>query len=236
MKYEGNSLRHELKYYINESVYHTLRNRLKMVINPDSNMKSADGYLITSIYFDDIYKTAMNEKISGARFRKKFRIRAYERDDSLIKLECKSKFDEYISKVSTNLSREEYDFLLSGNYDFLFNRSEKVCKELLVYNRINLLKPVVTVEYQREAYILNEGNVRITFDKDISASTGSLNMFDESFATTKVLPEKVMVLEVKYDNYLPSNVHSLLRTAMTEKCAISKYVMCRENKRRNKYI
>lgn len=236
MKYEENSLRHELKYYINESVYHTLRNRLKIIINSDPNMKSDEGYLITSVYFDDIYKTAMNEKISGARFRKKFRIRAYERDDSLIKLECKSKFDEYISKVSANLSREEYDLLMSGNYDFLFDRSEKVCKELLVYNRINLLKPVVTVEYQREAYILNEGNVRITFDKDISASTGSLNMFDESFATTKVLPEKVMVLEVKYDNYLPSKVHSLLRTAMTEKCAISKYVMCRENKRRNKYI
>ncbi len=236
MKYEGNNLRHELKYYINESVYHTLRNRLKIITNPDPNMKSDDGYLITSVYFDDIYRSAMNEKISGARFRKKFRIRAYDRDDSLIKLECKSKFDEYISKVAANISREEYDLLLSGNYDFLFNRREEVCKELLVYNKINLLKPVVTVEYQREAYILNEGNVRITFDKDISASTGSMNMFNKSFTTLKVLPEKVMVLEVKYDNYLPSQVYNVLITAMTEKCAISKYVMCRENKRRNKYI
>ncbi len=236
MNYEGNSLRHELKYYINENVYHTLRNRLKTILKPDPNMKSEEGYLITSIYFDDIYRSALNEKISGARFRKKFRVRAYEREDSLIKLECKSKYDEYISKDAVNLSREEYDLLMVGNYDFLFNRNEKLCKELLVYNRINLLKPVVTVEYQREAYILDEGNVRLTFDKDISASTSSLNMFEEDFTTTKVLPENVMILEVKYDNYLPSKVQSILRTAMTEKCAISKYVMCRENKRRNKYI
>lgn len=236
MKYEGNTLRHELKYYINESVYHTIRNRLKVIINADSNMKSDEGYLITSVYFDDIHKSAMSEKISGSRFRKKFRIRCYDRDDSLIKLECKSKFDEYISKISASLTREEYNQILSGDYDFLFNRDEKVCKELLVYNRINLLKPVVTVEYEREAYVLKEGNVRITFDKDISVSTATLDMFDESFATSKVLPEKVMVLEVKYDDYLPSKVLSLLKTAMTEKCAISKYVMCRENKRRTKFI
>ncbi len=235
MKYDGNTLRHELKYYINESVYHTLRNRLKIIINADSNMKSDEGYLVTSLYFDDIYKSAMSEKISGSRFRKKFRIRSYERNDSLIKLECKSKFDEYISKVSANLSKVEYDLILAGNYDFLFTRNENICKELLAYNKIKLLKPVVAVEYQREAFILKEGNVRITFDKDISASTGTLDMFDESFATSKVLPEKIMVLEIKYDDYLPSKVQSILKTAMTEKCAISKYVMCRENKRRLKY-
>ena len=53
MQYQGHTLRHELKYYINASVYHTLRNRLRVVLKPDPNMKREDGYLISSLYFDD---------------------------------------------------------------------------------------------------------------------------------------------------------------------------------------
>ena len=75
MQYQGHTLRHELKYYINASVYHTLRNRLRAVLKPDPNMKREDGYLISSLYFDDLHHSALNEKQSGIRFRKKYRMR-----------------------------------------------------------------------------------------------------------------------------------------------------------------
>lgn len=231
MQYEGHHLRHELKYYINYSVYHTLRNRLKIMLAPDKNMDREEGYLITSLYFDDMHHSAVEDKVSGVRFRKKFRIRCYERYDRFIRLECKSKFDEYISKTSAMLNREEYHQIISGNYDFLINREETVCKELFCYHKIHLLKPVVAVEYEREAYLAKEGNVRITFDKDIAASFSELDMFAPGFITTKVLPDSWMVLEVKFDSYLPKHIQSVLRTAMTEKCAISKYVMCRNKNR-----
>ena len=100
MEYEGHTLRHELKYYINYDVCHVLRKRLQRVIRMDENMPDEDGYLISSIYFDDMYHSAVEEKISGTRFRKKFRIRSYERDNQLIRLECKAKYNEYISKSS----------------------------------------------------------------------------------------------------------------------------------------
>lgn len=236
MQYEGHTLRHELKYYINNSVYYTLRSRLKTVIGPDPNMKQEDGYLISSIYFDDMYHSAMEEKLAGARFRKKFRIRSYEREDGFIRLECKSKFDDYISKTSASLTRGEYDSIMRGDYDFLLKRKEKVCQELFCYNRVHRLMPVVVVEYLREAYICEAGNIRITFDKDISSSLVTLDMYQPEFATSRVLPEGQMVLEVKYDDYLPQHIQSMLRTAMTNKCAISKYVMCRDKKRMVKYL
>lgn len=235
MQYLGHKLRHELKFYINASVYHTLRNRLRMVIEPDPNMKEKDGYLITSLYFDDINHSALNEKQAGIRFRKKFRMRCYNRNDGLIKLECKYKYDEYISKISASLSREEYDSILRGDYSFLAKRKEPVCQQLLVYHNLRLMKPTVVVEYLREAYVLPQGNVRITFDKDISASTDTIDMFAEDYATRRVLENDLIVLEVKYDDFLPAYVQQLLQTAMTNKCAISKYVMCRVDKRRNLY-
>lgn len=236
MQYEGHRLRHEYKYYINDEVYHVLRRRLSMVMERDEHMIDDRGYLVSSIYFDDWYHSAMNEKIAGTRFRKKFRIRCYELRDQWIRLECKSKFHEYISKEGARLSREEYDKLMQGSYEFLLGRREAVCQELYGYHNTKGLKPVVVVEYKREAYVSSLGNVRITFDKDISASTQALDVFGKQYVTKKVLPNHMMVLEVKYDDYLPAHMQSILQEACTDRCAISKYVMCREEKRRGKFV
>lgn len=232
MQYEGQILRHELKYYINYKVYHELRSRLKQIIQTDPNMPDENGYLISSLYFDDVYRNAFSEKTAGTRFRKKFRIRSYSLDDSLIRLECKSKYNEFIAKSGAKISREEYDQILIGNYDDMLLRPETVCRELACYHRTKLLKPTVVVEYLREAYIHPLGNVRITFDKDISASVGSLDMFSKEYRTSKILPDELMVLEVKYDDYIPTFILQAIQTSMTDRCAISKYVMCREKRKK----
>ena len=89
MDYQGHRLRHEYKYYINSFVYHVLRERFRHVLGADPNMENEDGYIISSIYFDDLYGSAVNEKLAGVRFRKKYRIRLYNYQDDVIKLECK---------------------------------------------------------------------------------------------------------------------------------------------------
>lgn len=236
MQYEGKRLRHELKYYMNYDTYYVLRERLKNVIRKDPNMTNESGYLISSIYLDDRYHSAVEEKIAGTRFRKKFRIRSYDRDDRLIRLECKSKYQEYIAKTSVRFTQDEYAQLLNGCYDFLMERPEELCRELFCYNRTKGMRPVVVVEYLREAYISAMGNVRITFDKDISSSVGTLDLFAPDYITRKVLPNDLMILEVKYDDYLPTFIRSVLQTTSADKCAISKYVMCREERRRRNYI
>lgn len=235
MQFEGNKLRHELKYYINDDTYYLLRERFQSVLDKDPNMKREGGYLISSLYFDDMYHSAIEDKIAGIRFRKKFRIRCYEKDESFIRLECKSKYNEYIAKTSAKISVEEYRKMLSGEFDFLLERPEKVCQELFGYIRTKCMKPVLVVEYQREAYLSPSGNVRITFDKDISVSK-CLDMFSKEYYAQKVLQDHLMVMEVKYDDYLPVYVKSILQGVCTSQCAISKYVMCREDKRRVNFV
>lgn len=235
MEYLGNSLRHEIKYYINYNVYHTLRSRLLTVAKPDPHMVDPEGYLVTSLYFDDVYHSAMFEKNAGYRFRKKFRFRCYNHSDSRISLECKRKYDEYISKDSVVIGRREYDEILSGEYGFLLSSPAPLCRELYARRQVQRIRPVVAVEYLREAYVMQEENVRITFDKDISASAGQYDMFSEAFQVQRALEPGRMILEIKFDSCLPDVIFQILRTAMTEKCAISKYVMCRDEKRRLLY-
>lgn len=228
MQYEGHNLRHELKYYISMPTYYELRERLQKILYPDENMLDENGYIISSLYFDDIYHSALEQKLAGIRFRKKFRIRCYDMSDSLIRLECKSKFDDLIGKESAEISRAEYDSILEGDYTFLLSRNERVCQELFCYNRTKLLKPEMVVEYKREAYVYPPGNVRITFDKNISVSVANPDMFAEDYRTESIFSDNIMVLEVKYDDYIPTVILQILRTVSAERCAISKYVMCRQ--------
>jgi hypothetical protein len=119
MKYKGQTLRHEFKYYINLKTYQILKARLSQLTQRDENTVRDEGYLISSLYFDDYRNSALNEKIDGHRSRKKFRIRVYERDSGIIKLESKAKLDSWTIKESTYLSRAEYQDILEERYDFL---------------------------------------------------------------------------------------------------------------------
>ncbi|HPU63928.1 MAG TPA: polyphosphate polymerase domain-containing protein [Mobilitalea sp.] len=236
MDYRGHKLRHEYKYYINTFVYHEIRERLRQVLHKDSNMKDDEGYLISSLYFDDVFNSAEYEKINGTRFRKKYRIRLYNHDDSLIKLECKIKFNNYISKEGAVLTRQEYDSILKGDYEFLISRNEDICKKIYSEFTANMLRPVTVVEYLREAYVHELGNVRITFDKNISASIGSLDVFDPDYETVKVPLQGMMVMEVKYDDYIPDYIRKIIHSGQMVGCAISKYIMCRDINRKVRMI
>lgn len=236
MEFQGQKLRHEYKFYINTFAYHELRERLKHVLKMDHNMANDEGYLISSLYFDDMFNSASCEKKAGTRFRKKYRIRLYDHNDDIIKLECKSKFNNYIAKEWAPLSRGEYDSILAGDYDFLLSREEEICKRVYVNHTTKQLKPVNVVEYQREAYVHEYGNVRITFDKDIASSVGNLDVFNPNYEAIQVPLEEMMVLEVKYDDYIPEYIWKIVHSERMIKCAISKYVMCRDINRKVKIL
>lgn len=224
MKYSGHVLRHEMKYYINEKDYYTLCKRLKVIAQLDDNVKD-DGYLVSSVYFDDIYRSALDEKRDGVAFRKKYRLRCYDRDDKLIRLECKRKYGDYTAKESEEISRSEYDLLLKGEYDFLLEK-DNICREVYLAHHIRLLEPIITVEYLREAYVFETGNVRITFDKNISFSVGDHDVFSEYYSVCSALEQGLLIMEIKYDELLPDIILQVIRSVTADRCAISKYVMC----------
>jgi hypothetical protein len=199
-------------------------------------MKDEKGYLISSLYYDDMYNSAMDDKINGTPLREKYRIRLYNHSDEAIKLECKRKFNQYITKQVAGISKEEYYRLLRGDYDFLPTRSEEVCKALYVNCKTKLLRPVTVVEYLREAYVHPNGNVRITFDKNLSAGIGDLDIFHRDCETIQVPMDGMMIMEVKYDDFIPDYIWRLIQTDRLVKCAISKYVMCRDINRKVRIV
>lgn len=228
MKYGSKLLRHELKYFINTHEYVYLRNRLIAGLNKDKHGIINNGYHIRSLYFDDIYNSAFNEKESGIFKRKKYRIRIYNISDRTIRLEKKNKYGQYISKDFENITKDGFYKLLKGDYEFLINSDSQLFKELYIEIKNKLLKPVVIVDYEREAYTLEAGNVRVTFDKNLRAGINSFDIFDDKIATKMIFDKPKMILEIKYDSFLPTHVRNLIQISNHNISAASKYVMCRQ--------
>lgn len=219
--------RHELKHYINLADYFCLRSRLRQVMKVDRHADGKGQYLIRSIYFDDFRDTALVEKISGINHREKFRIRYYNGDTSLIRLEKKMKNNGLTAKFSIPLSMDECLKILKGDIEWLKLSKAPLLNELYVKMNSGLYRPKTIVDYTREAYTYSAGNVRVTFDKSIKSGLFSTRLFDESLPVIETLNPQQIILEVKYDEYLPDVVADIIQTGERRAAAVSKYALCR---------
>ena len=225
-------LRHELKYFISPAEMQVLRGILTPAMQLDPNGNENNEYHIRSLYFDTINDDAFDEKIAGVGNRKKYRIRIYNFSDKVIKLECKSKYGDLISKQSVTIPRDLAEQLIAGDPEGLQRMRHPLFHDMYREMRINLLRPAVIVDYVREAYIHPAEEVRITFDKTLRTGLYSNDLFNKNIPTYPVFDDPVEILEVKYDEFLPSYIQSMLSGVTAQRSAISKYTWCRryENK------
>lgn len=222
--------RHEWKYLIGWGEKAKMTSRMAPLLHRDPNTENG-VYIIRSLYFDDYWDSALAEKEAGVLERKKYRIRIYNYGDKVIKLERKKKYGAYIFKESARLTREEFENILVGNYEFLLQNSQPLCREFYIECRCRQLRPKTIVDYEREPWILDAGTVRITFDMNIRAAMGSFDIFDSQLPCLGVVPPSQLVLEVKYTQFLPQFVRDILPLDKSEFTAVSKYVLCREKSR-----
>ncbi len=225
---EEPNFRHELKYYISMADYAIARQAMKALLRPDENADETGKYLIRSLYFDDYEETALVEKMAGNLNRAKYRIRIYNCSDKVIRFEKKIKHGPYIAKKSIRLTRAECDRIISGDYAGLLLREEPLAKEIYLQMATNGLTPRRVVDYEREAYVLNFENIRITFDLGLKAGRMIGNLFDPNMPTMTMLHPGKAVLEVKFDKSIPTYIKNILASMQYEqRSSVSKYVICR---------
>ncbi|MCD8325648.1 MAG: polyphosphate polymerase domain-containing protein [Lachnospiraceae bacterium] len=219
--------RNEWKYLISRWEAQLLKGRLSPFLEADPHAENGK-YMIRSLYFDDYWDSAYQEKLMGVEERQKWRIRVYNCSDKVINLERKRKSGSYIHKDSAKITREEYEKIMAGDYYFLLNHEQALCREFYYETMVNLQRPKVIVDYGREPYICSEGTVRITFDSDVRAAIGGFDLFDEGLPALNALEEGYLILEVKFTEFLPQLIKELLPLDGQEFTAVSKYTLCYE--------
>lgn len=209
----------EKKYLCSDYDILVLKQRLALLLKPDPHQKGEE-YVVRSVYFDTPEDRCYYENEDGVDKRKKYRIRTYLDNEDVVKFEIKSKQCGKTSKEVCLLERDGCEKILkkqrSGNkeIDFLI-QSERLC-------------PKIIVDYERTAYVYPVGNVRITFDRNISVSTQCSNFLSENLWKIPVLPPHQHIMEVKYDELLPDTIAEILDLGNLQQTTFSKYYIGRQ--------
>ena len=217
----------EDRYNCTETQLVMLQARMDAVLRQDVNEGGPEGYRITSLYFDDLADSCLRDTVDGVNRRSKYRIRIYNDSLDVIKLEVKTKRDNRILKRSRTITEAQMERIMRGECieDGASAKDPATLFNLAI--RTQGLRPKVIVAYERKAYVYEPGNVRITFDRNVRASS-RVEDFGKKNISYDFLREYDKVLEVKYDEFIPEFLVQLLETGSMWQMAYSKYQLCRE--------
>ena len=219
--------RSELKFGITYVDYQLLKMKLRHVMKLDPHAGRHGRYVIRSCYFDNFSNKVMTEKKEGFLNRDKYRVRIYNKSEAIIHLERKSKRNNQTFKSKCRMTKKEFERMRTSDIEWMQDDERSLMRDLYKDMRLYQLKPITVVDYAREAYIYEHGNVRITFDCKVQTSLQNTDMFNHNLPMVDVLEPNEVILEVKYDEYLPSVIKMLLQGIHTRHEAYSKYQLSR---------
>lgn len=222
-----NRYRHEYKYLINQMEEELLLTQAEGILERDSHVGIDGTYLIKSLYFDDYDNNCMYDVENGVNARSKFRIRYYNNDCDYIRLEKKQKVNGMTYKKTCCITPEEYNLLLEGKLpESTFELSEKK-KQMFLEIQLRGLIPKAIVTYERIPFVYPAGNIRITFDRKLTSSNEIEYFLSGNYSERPIMQQGCNILEVKWDEALPSFIKELMQLDSLQWTAFSKYYMCR---------
>ncbi len=229
--------RSELKYYITHDMVADILDYSRAHVEPDPYaLKMPDlRYTIRSLYYDSPRLDFYWEKVDGLKIRRKLRIRAYNTltDDSVAFLEIKRRYGTAVVKERAKYSYREIVKIMSSpaniwlTYEQSNNGSMVLGKWLDNLLRWNL-EPTVIIAYERQAYVGrfdDDNQVRLTIDYDVRARV--TESIEELFAEDNFIPltGHYLILELKYNNYMPKWMRGMVLEMNLQQRSISKYCM-----------
>ena len=221
-----NGLRHEFKFLISRADAELLKLRLPHVMQRDPHAGETGRYTIRSLYFDDMDAAAYYEKVDGIDSRTKYRIRFYNYDSSIIKLEKKEKLGNLTRKTAQTITKNDARALEYALSQGCPDTPDGLAEELRLACTGRGLRPRVLVDYDRTPFLCHAGNTRITIDENLRTRPYIAHLFASPRAMTPVLEPDQVILEVKFDDFLPSYLADALADIPKVNMAISKFAMC----------
>lgn len=218
--------RNEIKHVITAGDRAAICANLRAVAALDPHAGPKGCYQIRSLYFDNLYDKALREKLDGVSQREKFRIRYYDGDLSVLHLEKKVKRGGLGYKVSAPVTAEEAARILQGDVDWMAASGRGLVIELYSKMKAQGLRPQTIVDYERIPFIYGPGNVRVTIDYNIRTGLRAGDFLNPRCPTIPAAGSPIL-LEVKWDEYLPGIIKRAIQVKGRRAAAFSKYAACR---------
>ena len=116
--------------------------------------------------------------------------------------------------------------LLCRNYDWMADENRPLVTKLYSKIKGEMLQPKTIVEYTREPFIFPAGNVRITIDRKIKTGIGNIDFLNKTFPSVPA-GDDVVLMEIKYDAFIPDFIKRLVYIEGRRSAAFSKYAAAR---------
>lgn len=222
--------RHEYKYPLTYGQILVEDAKISAVASIDVHAGELGFYNIRSLYFDDYENSCYLANENGVDERAKYRIRIYNHSTERISIELKEKIRGKTSKRSCLISETQCRQLMKGQIPDEIGNSQEVLHQLAYLMAVRLMKPAIIVAYDRVPYIyrLDDANVRVTFDKNITSVSDVSTFLDEKVYGRGVMPVGQALMEVKFDSFLPDEIYHLLQLDGLSASTFSKYYLCRK--------
>jgi hypothetical protein len=227
--------RFELKYLLPLRAAQEFKHSLRAYLVPDEMGDKAGSYYLSSLYYDSPDHRCYWEKIDGARFRRKLRIRRYESEaplteDSPVFVEIKQRLDRVTqkrrvllpygqaSRLCNNRERPEPGQFDPGPQDARV--LDEVLTMLWQYN----LRPASLLRYARQALIGTDYDIglRVTFDTDLTYRVTDLELSADS-GGLPLFPADWVVVEIKVNERVPYWLTEMVAQHNLSLARMSKY-------------
>jgi hypothetical protein len=140
-----------------------------------------------------------------------------------MKLELKEKVDHAATKSATPIDPTLFQAILNQDLDVLEAHFDDPLIRRFALDHLRYhYTPSTTIFYRREAYHDASDNVRITFDHELQAS---LHLPEETLEYLHLMRGSDLILEVKYEHYLPKEIKTVLNRYKLHQISVSKYFL-----------
>lgn len=212
--------RYEYKYLVTEEQASYILEELSALITPDRWGES----LIASVYYDTPTHQLIRRSIEKPVYKEKLRLRSYgvATDSSQVFLEIKKKYKSVVYKRRILLTCDRAEAYMQGLN--AFEPSTQISREIDYFKEFYApLLPAVYVSAQREAYYGREdGDLRITFDRNILCRDTDLTLKSAPYGTS-ILPDGKILMEIKTGGAMPLKLAELLSRMKIYRTSFSKY-------------
>lgn len=222
--------RHEYKYILSQAQILMEDAKINTIAELDSYVGETGYYNIRSLYFDDYENSCFMANENGIDNREKYRIRIYNGAKERIKLELKQKCHGMTLKRNCGISLQQCEMLMAGRVPSDIKEDQQVLWKLAYLMETRLMTPKIIVDYDRIPYVYrpDDANVRITFDKNIKSINDTNSFLDLKVGGRGILPVGSALMEVKFDDFIPDEIYSLLQLNGLQVSTFSKYYLCRK--------
>lgn len=222
--------RHEYKYMLSQAQILMEDAKINTIAELDAYAGQQGYYNIRSLYFDDYENSCFMANENGVDNREKYRIRIYNGAKECIKLELKQKYHGMTLKRNCRISLQQCEQLMVGRVPVDIKEDQQVLWKLAYLMETRLMMPKIIVDYDRIPYVYrpNDANVRITFDKNIKSISDTNTFLDLEVGGRGILPVGSALMEVKFDDFIPDEIYSLLQLKGIQVSTFSKYYLCRK--------